>query len=174
MKYRFGIVTAAIGLLCGCVTAQKEAETSPEPVAREVVAAESHYQSKPAPPAPEERATPSPDSITSKPIDQPATPPVKTALAPIFDPTLLIGRNREETRLLLGEPGDIRTAEPATIWRFQNRLCRLEVFFYMDLGARELRALSYDVAVDGKKADKRQSSQCAGQIKAGNDGRERG
>jgi len=62
-----------------------------------------------------------------------------------FDPDALMGLDQRQTRHLLGVPAAMEEQAPAKVWRYANGVCTLKVFFYMDLGSQDFRALSYDV-----------------------------
>lgn len=134
-----------------------------------------------APEAPEETmvtaatAAPSPRPPKQRPEQQKqpavAEAPLQTAAITPIDPEILVGRSREQTRQLLGAPKTVRDAQPATVWRFDADGCMLEIFFYMDLGVRDFRALSYDISIDGKSVSGSDAAGCVGRIRAGQDER---
>lgn len=103
---------------------------------------------EPAAPAAGETPTAAPQTpVTSEPMALPATTPAEAApTAPPADTvTQLNGRNQAGVATLLGEPQARDEAAPATIWRYVARDCELDVYFYLDLNAKELRALHYEV-----------------------------
>ena|SRR5438552_2984683 len=83
---------------------------------------------KPAPPAPAAESTPEP-SEPSEPVD----------------PARVIGLDETETGNWLGEPSQRTDAPPATIWRYRSRQCEIDVYFYLDMQNRIMRALHYEV-----------------------------
>ncbi|MEX2618288.1 MAG: hypothetical protein WD767_19565 [Alphaproteobacteria bacterium] len=82
-----------------------------------------------------------------------------------------MGKSREQTRDLLGEPSMVRDELPATVWLFDGGGCTLEVFFYMDMKDRDFRALSYGVSAGGKPASGSEAAGCLGRLKAKRDAR---
>lgn len=64
---------------------------------------------------------------------------------PLLNPDIVVGLDREQTTLLLGEPATVRAQPPATVWSYRAKGCGLNVFFYPDVQTREMRALAYDV-----------------------------
>ncbi len=60
-------------------------------------------------------------------------------------PESLIGLDQPATQRLLGEPKERSEAAPATIWRYTSRSCQLEIYFYLDLKSKVMRALHYEV-----------------------------
>jgi len=72
---------------------------------------------------------------------------------PMLNPDIVVGLDRDQTALLLGEPATVRSQPPATVWSYRAKGCGLNVFFYPDLQTREMRALAYDVlAGEGESA----------------------
>jgi hypothetical protein len=107
--------------LSGCALFPEKGNNSPGPPP-EAAAAPPHR----TPPA---NATPRP---TRKP-----TPPDEAAA------------QREaaaiDARQWLGEPTERKDAPPATIWRYTGQDCEVEIYFYLDLQQRIMRALHYEV-----------------------------
>lgn len=100
-------------------------------------------------PPPEAAAPPRPEPKrpAEKPIRHAALPPEgrPDARAPVLEPRMLVGLDREQIALLLGAPGAVREQPPATVWSYRIEGCALNVFFYPDVKTREMRALAYDV-----------------------------
>ncbi|MBV9521667.1 MAG: hypothetical protein JO010_02665 [Alphaproteobacteria bacterium] len=84
---------------------------------------------KPAPPAPMARIAPT----------EPSEPP------PPIDPQRVIGLDQAEASQWLGEPGERTEAAPATIWRYTSQDCEVDIYFYLDLQHKVMRALHYEV-----------------------------
>ena len=53
---------------------------------------------------------------------------------------------------------------PATIWSYRTNGCVLDVFFYMDLGARTFRVLAYEMKAN--RRDAQTDRNCVGRIRA--------
>jgi hypothetical protein len=118
--------------LSGCALFPEKGNNSPGPPP-EAAAAPPHR----TPPA---NATPRP---TRKP-----TPPDEAAAqreAAAIDPDRVIGMNEADARQWLGEPTERKDAPPATIWRYTGQDCEVEIYFYLDLQQRIMRALHYEV-----------------------------
>ena len=157
---RFATILLAVGLV-GCVSDAKQ--VAPTSVAPQILTP----QVATASPA----AAPLPRPPARRPEPRVASGAVKSAAIPELDPNSLVGKSREQTRDLLGEPSMVRDDRPATVWQFDATGCRLEVFFYMDLKERDFRALSYGVSADGKPATGPEAAGCIGRIKAKHDER---
>jgi len=114
-------------------------------------------ETPPAPPTAE--ATP-PDVTPGPPPPRPARKPALPAPAPAestpapnepsepsepVDPARVIGLDEAETGNWLGEPSQRTDAPPATIWRYRTRQCEIDVYFYLDMQNRIMRALHYEV-----------------------------
>lgn len=123
---------------------------------------------------PGDTATPAPQtSVNTEPLVQPepepapmaSLPPPVAPPAPVVSDvvTQLNGRNQSGVATLLGEPQGRDEAAPATIWRYVARDCELDVYFYLDLQAKEMRALHYE-AKGNDAADR--SQQCYAQLLA--------
>lgn len=95
------------------------------------------------------------ESETAKAV--PAPPP---EVKPV-SPGRLVGMTRDEARALLGNPMGERSDPPATVWTWRNSRCQLELFFYMDVSTRDMRALTYEVT-----GSPRQST-CLGELSEG-------
>jgi hypothetical protein len=104
------------------------------------------------PPAPAEVETP-PAAVPLSP--PPAAPPEPTALeltalTPPPAPSAgnldrLIGLDQSHVAGILGSPRSRAESPPATIWRFGDANCDLDVYFYLDLQSQAMRALHYEV-----------------------------
>jgi hypothetical protein len=87
-----------------------------------------------------------------------AAPPRDT---PMIDPDRVIGLKEGDTEEWLGEPTERKDAPPATIWRYVTQDCEVEIYFYLDLQQRIMRALHYEVR--GNDSEQR-SERCFQQL----------
>ena len=71
--------------------------------------------------------------------------PEATAAAETVDPERVIGLGEIDTAGWLGPPTLQSEAAPATIWRYTSRDCEIDLYFYLDLQNRVMRALHYEV-----------------------------
>jgi hypothetical protein len=55
----------------------------------------------------------------------------------------LIGLDQAAAKHLLGAATEQSEAPPATIWRYRNTSCELDLFFYLDLRSGKMRTLHY-------------------------------
>jgi hypothetical protein len=95
-------------------------------------------------PAPDEKpvaASPQPAATPSR-----GTPPSGPSVG---DDRLsfgrLIGLDQRATEALLGAPLQRTESPPAMIWRYVSQDCELEIYFYLDLEAKIMRSLHYEV-----------------------------
>ncbi len=92
---------------------------------------------------PARKPTPPPES-TANPSDNGAE---TTALAAVGPPpphtSELIGLDQPAAQRLLGSATEKAEAPPATIWRYRNASCELDLFFYLDLRSGKMRTLHY-------------------------------
>jgi hypothetical protein len=93
---------------------------------------------EPPPPRPAHKPTPPAPAVQAAPV----APVEPTALV---DPAHVIGLDQTATIDWLGEPSGRREAPPATIWRYANEDCEIDLYFYLDLQHRVMRALHYEV-----------------------------
>jgi hypothetical protein len=90
-------------------------------------------------PLPPPRKPPPPGQALAK-----LTPPgPESPAAGNFD--RLIGLDEPKVAEILGEPRSRAEAPPATIWRYVDQSCDLDVYFYLDLQSQAMRALHYEV-----------------------------
>jgi hypothetical protein len=102
----------------------------------------------------------------------PAAPPPTTSVAPskspkaagTFDPHRLIGLNYDEAASIAGKPADTRDEPPASVWRYRVEECFVDVYFYMDMGTQQFRALAYEVKPSKTSAEVRKA--CAEMARA--------
>jgi hypothetical protein len=76
-----------------------------------------------------------------EPSDAASTPPD----TPAIDPDHVIGLKEGDTEEWLGAPTERKDASPATIWRYVRQDCEVDIYFYLDLQQRIMRALHYEV-----------------------------
>lgn len=98
-------------------------------------------------------ATPSSAPVVAAPVEKPAAPPAKVERrpppptrqpkAPPASPDELVGLDEGGVRKLLGAPAETRTDGAARILSYRSVGCTLDVIFFMDLKAGDLRVLSY-------------------------------
>jgi hypothetical protein len=102
-----------------------------------------------------------PPAAEAAPVDvPPAPPPPRPARQPVppapaieaapepsetVDPARVIGLDQTGTADWLGEPSQRTEAPPATIWRYLSRECEIDIYFYLDMQHRIMRALHYEV-----------------------------
>jgi hypothetical protein len=77
----------------------------------------------------------------------PPAPAIEAAPEPseTVDPARVIGLDQAGTADWLGEPSQRTEAPPATIWRYLSRECEIDIYFYLDMQHRIMRALHYEV-----------------------------
>ena len=96
-------------------------------------------------PVPEHKPTPPPENAASAPAaaaqTAALTPPQPVAPAP--NPKQLIGLDQAATIRLLGVASEKLDAAPATIWRYSNATCELDLYFYLNLRSGKMRTLHY-------------------------------
>lgn len=96
-------------------------------------------------PVPEHKPTPPSENAASAPATTPQTvvlaPPQPIAPAP--NPKQLIGLDQAATMRLLGAASEKLDAAPATIWRYSNATCELDLYFYLNLRSGKMRTLHY-------------------------------
>lgn len=74
-----------------------------------------------------------------RPPNRPAPP-----REPSLEPQALKGLDQEQALSLFGRPNEITEAAPATVWRYRDKRCQLDLFFYMDLGTHSFHVLTYE------------------------------
>ena len=129
----------------------------------------------PAPPPAEEVAKQEPPPapaapLPPRPVKKPAPPVAVARLPPStseqppapVDPDHIKGLDEAEATAWLGAPAAKSEAPPATIWRFASRDCEVDVYFYLDLQNRVMRALHYEVR--GNDSAERRPEQCFQQL----------
>ena len=105
-------------------------------------------------------ASPNPSLVappSSKPSGSEAIP---TSLGPAGSPPLqaseLIGLDQSAATRLFGPATERSERPPATVWRYKNASCELDLFFYLDLRSGRMRMLHYSVSGDGGDTTARQ------------------
>jgi hypothetical protein len=68
----------------------------------------------------------------------------------------LIGLDQSTATRLFGPAAERSERPPATVWRYKNASCELDLFFYLDLRSGRMRTLHYALKGDGGDAAKRQ------------------
>ena len=138
------LMSLGVGVLAAC--ADKPAPTPPQTVAVEPPPA--------LPPAPLHRR------VFAPPPHKPSPPTeadiavgtggealaLATPVAPVVPPpsaSKLIGLDQGAAAHLLGAATEKAEAPPATIWRYRNATCELDLFFYLDLRSGKMRTLHY-------------------------------
>jgi hypothetical protein len=121
--------------LSGCALFTDKGDKTPAPPPEAAVAPPHRTPPANATPRPARKPTPpgEPDEATAQ----------REAAA--IDPDRVIGMNEADTQQWLGEPTERKDAPPATIWRYASRDCEVEIYFYLDLQQRIMRALHYEV-----------------------------
>ena len=97
-------------------------------------------------------------------------PKRKPKLKPVIkiEPKALVGLTRSQVREMIGAPVTIADSPPSTVWSYRAKGCALDVFFYLDVGSKTSRALTFDLKNGAKKGTV--SPTCLGNIKAAGNG----
>ncbi len=154
------LMSLGVGMLASC--AEK-----PPPAPPKIVAVEPPPPPPPPPPPrrvfplPAHKPTPPPENEAGGPQSgpQPGTEPSTEAMAlaspepvaPTPSTGDLIGLDQPAAAHLFGAATEQSEAPPATIWRYRNATCELDLFFYLDLRSGKMRTLHY--AFKGAPAD---------------------
>lgn len=129
----------------------------PPPPRRSVFPLPAH---KPVPPA--ENPVSTPEGGTQAATPPWGTPDMALASPPPAQPapsaSELIGLDQPSATHLLGAATEKSEAPPATVWRYRNGLCELDLFFYLDLRSGKMRTLHY--AFKGDTADPASRQDC--------------
>ncbi len=139
---------AAFGVVSCALLSDSDVETPPAPPATaeapavDVTPAPSPPRPahKPAPPAPETGSAEPTETGPAEPTETGSAEPTETV-----DPARVIGLDQAGTVDWLGEPSQRTEAPPATRWRYVSRDCEIDVYFYLDMQHRIMRALHYEV-----------------------------
>lgn len=68
----------------------------------------------------------------------------------------LIGLDQSSATRLLGPAAERSEEPPATVWRYKNGACELDLFFYLDLRSGRMRTLHYALKDGANDTMKRQ------------------
>ena len=99
-----------------------------------------------------------PKPTGSGPAPEPASPPpdpeaIATSLGPAASlppkTSELIGIDQPAATRLFGAGAERSEQPPATVWRYKNATCELDLFFYLDLRSGRMRTLHYALKGDG-------------------------
>ena len=142
------LMSLGVGVLAACadkppasppqtVAAEPPPSLPPAPPHRRVFALPPH---KPSPPNEADAAGGEAVALAS-PAPPAAAPPPSAAPPPRT--SALIGLDQGAATHLLGAATEKAEAPPATIWRYRNATCELDLFFYLDLRSGKMRTLHY-------------------------------
>jgi hypothetical protein len=120
---------------------------------------------KPTPPPAEVPAAPGEASIEMPEPKSPVTPEAQSAPVvpdqagpPAPEAGELIGLDQPAATRLFGPAAERSEQPPATVWRYKNASCELDLFFYLDLRSGQMRTLHY--ALKGGGADTKRRQDC--------------
>jgi hypothetical protein len=161
------LMSLGIGILTSC--AEKPAAPAPQTAAIPPPLA---LPPRPSPrrrvfPVPEHKPTPPPaddasasdaggEALAMTGPEAPMRAPEAVSLPP--RPSKLIGLDQPGAKQLFGSATEQSEAPPATVWRYRNASCELDLFFYLDLRSGKMRTLHY--AFKGDAADPAQQQIC--------------
>jgi hypothetical protein len=125
---------------------------------------------KPGPPSPVDNTTaqtsgdalamtaPNPTAGASGAESSPSREAVLTSPAASQPPQTkeLIGLDQSAATRLFGAAAERSEEPPATVWRYKNGTCELDLFFYLDLRSGHMRTLRYALKGDGADTSRRQ------------------
>jgi hypothetical protein len=138
------VVSLTMSMLVSCV------ENPPQPLSP-VAAMKPPAPAPPSPPrrrvfpVPEHKPTPPSENVASVPATTPQIAALAPSqpIAPAPNPKQLIGLDQAATVRLLGVASEKLDAAPATIWRYSNGTCELDLYFYLNLHSGKMRTLHY-------------------------------
>ena len=140
---------AALGLASCALLSDSGVETPPAPQATAEAPAVDVTPAPSPPPRPAHKpAPPAPETGSAEPTETGSTEPTEAGSAEpreAVDPTRVIWLDQPGTADWLGEPSQRTEAPPATIWRYVSRDCEVDIYFYLDMQHRIMRALHYEV-----------------------------
>ena len=90
-----------------------------------------------------------------------------------INPQTLVGLDEEQIKDVLGTPSTIKEEPPSRVWGYDIDSCTLDLFFYLDLGTRKFRALTYSVRTFQKPRREKAVEACVGRIQTKNRGQAR-
>jgi hypothetical protein len=125
-----GVLLAAMASLPACASIDRAFETAP----RSTRAASAPPVA--APESPQERSATRVRPTVTEPAPRTTTP---------LDPAQLVGLNPAQLESFLGRPSSVREEPPATVWAYRAGPCSLEVFFFMSVETKAMKALAYDL-----------------------------
>jgi hypothetical protein len=70
-------------------------------------------------------------------------PTVNSPPSPAPQVSELVGLDQPAATHLFGAATEQSSVPPATVWRYRNATCELDLFFYLDLRSGKMRALHY-------------------------------
>jgi hypothetical protein len=70
-------------------------------------------------------------------------PEASAAAGPLPSNIELIGLDQPSAARLFGPAPERLEEPPATVWRYKNGTCELDLFFYLDLRSGRMRTLHY-------------------------------
>lgn len=130
---------------------RKPAPPAPLESAASAGGEESLAMTAPKPPAASAPAPISPPPPDSPPLSAPpGSPPLRTSE--------LIGLDQPAAAHLFGPAAERSERPPATVWRYRNGVCELDLFFYLDLRSGRMRTLHY--ALRGSGGDVASQQDC--------------
>ena len=102
-------------------------------------------QRKPVPPPVVGAVPQSADEAVAMGEPGPPDEPGAAVQSPLPPPQTkqLVGLDQPAARHLFGTATEQSAAPPATVWRYRNATCELDLFFYLDLRSGKMRALHY-------------------------------
>jgi hypothetical protein len=175
------LLSLGAGVLVSCAadqpqTAPRASATRPMPPPHPEVSAPSRDVPRPArkptPPSPVESETSAkggealamiaptplggaPASEAPPPPPEPA--PVAASPGPLsLHASELIGLDQPAATRLFGPAAERSEEPPATVWRYRNATCELNLFFYLDLRSGRMRTLHYALKGNGSDPSGRQ------------------
>jgi hypothetical protein len=158
------LLSLGAGMLASCTGEQVEpppptsaVRPLPSPLAVSPPAATPRPARKPNPPSPIEGSAPA-GLEASLPPSGPAAASISPspATSPPPQDNELIGLDQPAATRLFGPAPEQSEEAPATVWRYKNGTCELDLFFYLDLRSGSMRTLHYAFKGDGTDSARRQ------------------
>ena len=112
------------------------------------------------PPSNDEAVAMTAENAAAQPSSRrPGSEPVSPSPGPTPSPSLqtseLIGLDQPAATRLFGPAKERSEQPPATVWRYKNASCELDLFFYLDLNSGSMRTLHYSLKGDGGDATRK-------------------